>query len=100
MAIRSEVRELVQLGPFPASHDADEQDIDRRGAALNKIRPPVSDEEAAVLLPLVRAAGFTSTATGVRANDLMASGGMGARQTRAYHRRRIVAEFNFSGTRA
>jgi hypothetical protein len=50
MAIRAEVRELVQLGPFPAWQDADEQDIDRRGAALNKIRPPVSDDEAEALL--------------------------------------------------
>jgi len=27
------------LGPFPASEDATEQDVDRRGAILNRIKP-------------------------------------------------------------
>jgi hypothetical protein len=51
MTIRSEVRELIQMGPFPAAtKDSDEHDIDRRGAALNRIARPVNDEEAAALL--------------------------------------------------
>ena len=50
MKLRSEVQELVQMGPFPASQDADEQDIDRRGDLLNRIKSPVTDEEAEALL--------------------------------------------------
>jgi hypothetical protein len=50
MAIRPEVQQLVDLGPFPASRDADEHDIDRRGALLTSIKPPVTVEEASVLL--------------------------------------------------
>lgn len=50
MSIRSEVQQLVDLGPFPASADADEHDIDRRGALLTSIKPPLTQEEAAALL--------------------------------------------------
>jgi len=50
MAIRPEVQQLVDLGPFPASSDADEHDIDHRGAVLTSIAPPVSREEALALL--------------------------------------------------
>lgn len=50
MAIRDEVQELIQLGPFPVSQDADADDIDRRGAILNRIKTPVTDEEANALL--------------------------------------------------
>jgi hypothetical protein len=50
MAIRPEVQELTQLGPFPASQDADEQGINRRGDLLGRIEPPVTDEEATALL--------------------------------------------------
>jgi hypothetical protein len=50
MPIRSEVQQLVDLGPFPASADADEHDVDRRGALLTGITPPLTQEEAAALL--------------------------------------------------
>ena len=40
----------MDLGPFPASHDADEHDIDRRGTLLTSITPPVTLEEATALL--------------------------------------------------
>lgn len=50
MPIRSEVQQLVDLGPFPASADADEYDIDRRGALLTAIKPPLTHEEAEALL--------------------------------------------------
>ena len=50
MSIRSEVPQLIALGPFPASADADEHDIDRRGALLTNIKPPLTHEEAAALL--------------------------------------------------
>ena len=48
--IRPEVQQLVNLGPFPASSDVDEQDIDRRSAILISITPPVNREEALALL--------------------------------------------------
>lgn len=50
MSIRNEVRRLVELGPFPSSRDADEDDIARRGALLEGIAPPLTREEAAALL--------------------------------------------------
>jgi len=50
MTIRSEVQELVDLGPFPASADAEEIDVERRGALLMKIVAPVTREEAVALL--------------------------------------------------
>lgn len=50
MSVRSEVQQLVDLGPFPASADADEHDVDRRGALLTAIKPPLTHEEAVALL--------------------------------------------------
>jgi hypothetical protein len=50
VAIRPEVQQLVSLGPFPASAGAHESDIDRRGAILASIHPPVTNEEAAALM--------------------------------------------------
>ena len=50
MTIRPEVQELADLGPFPASADAQEADVDRRGALLMKIVPPVTRDEAVALL--------------------------------------------------
>ncbi len=50
MAIRPEVQKLINLGAFPASSDADEHDIDQRGAILTSIKPPVTREEALALL--------------------------------------------------
>ena len=50
MAIRLEVQQLIDLGPFPASGEADEGDIDRRGALISSIKPPLTQEEAASLL--------------------------------------------------
>lgn len=50
MAIRVQVQQLVDLGPFPASRDADADDIDHRGAIIDSITPPVTREEALALL--------------------------------------------------
>ena len=51
MTIRPEVHELIQMGPFPASSKkSDPDDIQRRGATLDKITRPVSDGEASALL--------------------------------------------------
>jgi hypothetical protein len=50
MAIRPEVQQLVSLGAFPASSDAEEHDIGRRGEILTSITPPVTREEALALL--------------------------------------------------
>src|SRR5690348_11172656 len=50
MTIRPEVERLAALGPFPASRDAEESDIDRRGALLTAILPPLTREEATALL--------------------------------------------------
>lgn len=49
MPIRSEVQQLIELGPFPASNDWDEHDIDRRGALLTAINPPLTRDEAVAL---------------------------------------------------
>ena len=46
----SEVQQLVDLGPFPASADADEHDVDHRDALLTAIKPPLTHEEAVALL--------------------------------------------------
>jgi len=50
MACRPEVIALVDLGPFPASADADPSDVQRRETLLNEIAPPLTSEEAAALL--------------------------------------------------
>jgi hypothetical protein len=50
MAVRPKVQQLVDLGAFPASSDADKHDIDRRGAILTSITPPVTRDEALALL--------------------------------------------------
>jgi len=50
MAIRPEVQQLVDLGPFPAEKDAEEEDLRLRGALLDKIARPVTREEALALL--------------------------------------------------
>ncbi len=50
MPIRSEVQQLVDLGPFPASTDADEHDLDHRGELLTGIKPPLMRDEAVALL--------------------------------------------------
>jgi hypothetical protein len=50
MSIRPEVQRLVDLGPFPASQEADPDDVDHRGALLSSVTPPVTREEAAALL--------------------------------------------------
>ncbi len=48
--MRSAIQQLIALGPFPASADADEHDIDRRGALLTSIKPPLTRPEATALL--------------------------------------------------
>jgi hypothetical protein len=50
MAIRPEVQQLVDLGPFPDSATADEHDIDKRGALLSSIKRPLTREEAVALM--------------------------------------------------
>lgn len=51
MPLRSEVQQLVLLGPFPPeSTHADEHDIARRQHLLERINPPLTREEAAALL--------------------------------------------------
>lgn len=50
MTIRSEVAELVALGPLPSSLEASEADLDRRAAMLARIPTPLSHEEAVALL--------------------------------------------------
>ena len=50
MAVRPEVRTFVESGPLPEEDNATETDIDRRHDELALIDPPVSQEEAALLL--------------------------------------------------
>ena len=50
MSIRPEVQKFIDLGPFPPSKGADPDDIERRGALLDRIVRPPSREEAAALL--------------------------------------------------
>jgi hypothetical protein len=50
MSIRKEVREFVDMGPIPDSDSATEEQLDRLGAAIDKITRPVTREEAALLL--------------------------------------------------
>lgn len=50
MSVRKEVAELVSMGPLPASNVAEEEDLNRREAALKAIPRPVSDEEALTLM--------------------------------------------------
>jgi hypothetical protein len=50
--IRRELQELVSLGPFPASSEADKELIQKQEELLRSIKPPVSDEEAKHLVRL------------------------------------------------
>lgn len=47
--MRREVVEFLSLGPLPPSGSADETQVERLGQALNKVVPPVSEEEAVAL---------------------------------------------------
>lgn len=49
MAIRKEIEEFVALGPLPDS-DADEKRIAAHQLQLHKIKSPVSDDEAKLLI--------------------------------------------------
>ena len=49
MSIRGEVEEFVALGPLP-DENADEATLARHQGHLSRIKPPVSDEEAALLI--------------------------------------------------
>jgi hypothetical protein len=51
MGIRPEVLAFAELGPLPAS-SADETVIARHESLLHKIKKPVSDQEAALLVTL------------------------------------------------
>ncbi len=50
MSIRKEVHQFVDMGPIPDSDSATEEQLDRLGAAIDKITRPVTREEAALLL--------------------------------------------------
>lgn len=50
--IRSEVSELVKLGAFPPSRGVDLVIIKRQQELLQRITPPVSDDEARELVKL------------------------------------------------
>jgi hypothetical protein len=50
--IRSELRDLIEIGAFPASQGADLPSIKRRQELLDRIKPPVSDSEARELVKL------------------------------------------------
>jgi|HubBroStandDraft_6_1064221.scaffolds.fasta_scaffold389727_2 hypothetical protein len=50
MSIRKEVREFVEMGPIPDSDSVTEEQLDRLGAAIDKITRPITREEAALLL--------------------------------------------------
>jgi hypothetical protein len=50
MTLRTEVQKLLALGPFPPSKMALEEDLFAREAALNAIKAPLNDEEAAALV--------------------------------------------------
>ena len=49
MAIRSTVEQFAATGPFPASEDAEVDDINRRFELLERIARPVTPDEALVL---------------------------------------------------
>jgi hypothetical protein len=49
-AIRSTVRDLFELGPFPAEDVISQEDIEERERRLDRITSPVSDEEARLLV--------------------------------------------------
>ena len=50
MTIRPRVQQLVNLGPLPASSEAEEDDLRHRAEMFDGIQKPVSDEEALALL--------------------------------------------------
>jgi hypothetical protein len=50
--IRSEIVKLVELGPFPDSHDVAPATISQQELLLRSISPPVTDAEARVLIGL------------------------------------------------
>lgn len=48
--IRTEIRELIALGPFPASENVNSETIRRQHELVQGIKPPVTNEEAKELL--------------------------------------------------
>jgi hypothetical protein len=50
MSVRKEVREFIDMGPIPDSDSATEEQLDRLGAAINKITRPITREEAELLV--------------------------------------------------
>ena len=50
--IREEVRALQAMGAFPNEDDVTPERVDEYDALLESITPPVSDEEAAILVGL------------------------------------------------
>jgi hypothetical protein len=52
MSVREEIRQLVSLGPLPASASADESRLQTYEDLLKQISRPVTDEEARALTRL------------------------------------------------
>jgi hypothetical protein len=50
--IRPEITELVKLGPFPTSKDAQPATIEQHQDWLHRVKPPVTDAEARELVKL------------------------------------------------
>jgi hypothetical protein len=50
MSIRSEIDELVKLGPFPTERDATEGQVELIERLLKSVKEPVTDLEAQALL--------------------------------------------------
>jgi hypothetical protein len=50
--IRDEIRDLVKLGPFPASRDVVVAVMNKQEELLRRITPPLTDDEARQLVKL------------------------------------------------
>lgn len=50
MSVREEVRVFVSMGPLPDEASATEEQVNKLGEAIDKITPPVSREEAELLM--------------------------------------------------
>ena len=53
MTIRQRILDLIAAGPLPDSSIATEADLDARSKIIEEIQPPLTNEEAAVILELI-----------------------------------------------
>ncbi|MGJ5176768.1 hypothetical protein ACQR16_07485 [Bradyrhizobium oligotrophicum] len=53
MVMQAAVKELLSLGPFPPSAVADIATLEKIEAALEKIQPPISEDDAKALVGLL-----------------------------------------------